>query len=808
MLIAMNKHFAALVMTMCMVVGMVPGGMFGPVTVRAGVGDLVYAMDENGDEVFHGAIGYSISAGDYTIGIDGVYEVESGSGIIIVAPGVDAVLVLGGIIRESVSGSGVASRSPLQIGSGATVTIVLVDGTDNTFSCKGTASATGSIQAGIYVPTGATLIIRGQENNTGTLTATGGRYSTGIGSGANYGCGDIIIEGGTVIATSGGSDALGDINAAGIGGGGTGTAGASGTITISGSPTIVAKTMSTQVDAEDIGAGISDSNVTGVQADVIITGGNVYAENIAFAKNGVANGNEAVEMITVAPKAGSGASLSYNVPKTTSGTYTYEAIVNGVGKAYLWMPITAGLNDIDLVPATTGTAYDTMLIDVIVEHGQVWGTVEKIEWFKVDLSDTTPYNNPIDFNTEYTNAEALGKAGTSPLTTDEREHTFSVPANENAIYWIKVEFTESDGAVSSVFKQIIVNNIRTSATVTESYKTTSGATIQTQTTHGSAIGVGETYIRTVPTISGYTVMGWYKGNYSGSETYVTNQNTNFVIASTTEDVTFIYSLNSSGNIGGGSSGTIINNGNNGGTVVINSDDEDEVALASVDESKPRPPVSDHIKSILETEEHIKYIQGYSDGTVKPDANITRGEVASIFWKLIKSEEKNSPIMIDEFSVVNGDEWYAKAVYYLASIDVISGYEDGIFRPTQSITRAEFAAIASRFDELDLEKTSPFADVSDDHWAHSYIVSACVKGWINGYPGGLFLPNNNITRGETVTIVNYMIGRGIRADDVPRDLYNIYTDLSTNHWAFAEVVEASVEHEYERIEDGYEVYISW
>jgi len=223
-----------------------------------------------------------------------------------------------------------------------------------------------------------------------------------------------------------------------------------------------------------------------------------------------------------------------------------------------------------------------------------------------------------------------------------------------------------------------------------------------------------------------------------------------------------------------------------------------------DDMPSRPPASDKIKDVLETHEHIKYIQGYSDGTVNPNGSITRAEVATIFWRLIKSEDKNNAI-VGTFSDVEDGKWYSQAVNYLVSIGIIKGYEDGTFKPSQSITRAEFATIASRFDDLDLEIINPFIDVPSSHWAHTYVVSAYSKGWISGYPGDIFLPDNNITRAEVVKIVNCMLGRGIEKKDVPSEFNTLYNDLTTGHWAFAEIIEASVEHDYERKENGYEIH---
>ena len=218
----------------------------------------------------------------------------------------------------------------------------------------------------------------------------------------------------------------------------------------------------------------------------------------------------------------------------------------------------------------------------------------------------------------------------------------------------------------------------------------------------------------------------------------------------------------------------------------------------------RPPVSDKVKDTLETELHIQYIQGYPDGTVRPDSNITRAEVASIFWRLLKDSKKNLAVS-GSFDDVDINAWYAQAVNYLASIGILEGYEDGTFRPDHNITRAEFATLISHFDDLSSGAVKPFSDVPVDHWASRYIISAYLKGWVNGYPNGTFMPNNFITRAEVVKAVNYILGRGIKTQDVPSQYHDLYPDLPVTHWAFAEIIEASVAHDYVRLPDGYEIY---
>ena len=216
--------------------------------------------------------------------------------------------------------------------------------------------------------------------------------------------------------------------------------------------------------------------------------------------------------------------------------------------------------------------------------------------------------------------------------------------------------------------------------------------------------------------------------------------------------------------------------------------------------------SETVARLLETEEHIKYLNGYEDGTVRPDNTITRAEVASIFFRLIRDENKNVPVS-GTFTDVDGAKWYAQAVNYLASKGILNGYEDGSFMPDKSVTRAEFAAIASRFDETKEGIANVFVDLAETHWAYKYVMSAYMKGWISGYPGGEFKPENSITRAEVVSIVNRVLGRKLNKDDIDARYRTMYTDLNETHWAFAGIIEASAEHDYEWKEDGYENWLN-
>lgn len=211
------------------------------------------------------------------------------------------------------------------------------------------------------------------------------------------------------------------------------------------------------------------------------------------------------------------------------------------------------------------------------------------------------------------------------------------------------------------------------------------------------------------------------------------------------------------------------------------------------------------ESVAETGEHIWYVCGYPDGSFRPNANITRAEAATIFYRL-KIAGATTTSTISEFSDVSEGAWYYEAVMYLARQNLVDGYGDGTFRPDANITRAEFATLAARYDELDLSEENPFPDVNG-HWAEDYIASAVNKGWLEGYPNGTFRPDNDISRAEAVTLVNNVFDRRIQLTDIPEDVPH-YTDLTESHWAYAAIIEASVTHKFERKDDGYEIWLTW
>ncbi len=197
---------------------------------------------------------------------------------------------------------------------------------------------------------------------------------------------------------------------------------------------------------------------------------------------------------------------------------------------------------------------------------------------------------------------------------------------------------------------------------------------------------------------------------------------------------------------------------------------------------------------LNTTDHIAYLTGYPGGAFGPDNNMTRAEVAQMFYALLNN--KNVTIT-KTFPDVPADAWYAAAVNTLASLGMVSGDEHGNYRPNDPITRAEFCVIALAFAYEPENAVCYFGDVARSDWFYTYVAQAASYGWIGGYTNGNFGPNDRITRAQVTTIVNNMLGRAADRDyviDHQADLVQ-FTDLTRAHWGYFQIMEATNAHDY-------------
>ena len=214
-------------------------------------------------------------------------------------------------------------------------------------------------------------------------------------------------------------------------------------------------------------------------------------------------------------------------------------------------------------------------------------------------------------------------------------------------------------------------------------------------------------------------------------------------------------------------------------------------------NRPKPPVveiPDDVPTGLNGKDHYAYIIGYGNNDVRPQNNITRAEVATIFFRLLTDETRTANMTKSNgYNDVKDGDWFCCAVSTLSKMGIIKGYEDGSFKPNAPISRAEFAAIAARFDPDGDKTPATFADVTS-HWAKDEISIAANHGWIKGYEDGSFKPDQKITRAETMTLVNRVLNRLPEAkDDLHKDMKTWVDNMDETAWYYLAVQEATNSH---------------
>ena len=205
-------------------------------------------------------------------------------------------------------------------------------------------------------------------------------------------------------------------------------------------------------------------------------------------------------------------------------------------------------------------------------------------------------------------------------------------------------------------------------------------------------------------------------------------------------------------------------------------------------------------------DHYAYVVGYPDGTVRPQSNITRAEVTTIFFRLLTEDGRNRNMTsVNSFTDVNDGDWFCTAVSTLAKMGIVNGYADGTFDPNGNITRAEFAAIAARFEKNGNTTAADFGDVYG-HWATKEISIAANNGWILGYEDGTFQPNRLITRAEAMTLINRVLNRVPETtSDLLKGMTTFSDNANTNAWYYIAVQEATNSHDFTRKLNGYEYW---
>ena len=220
--------------------------------------------------------------------------------------------------------------------------------------------------------------------------------------------------------------------------------------------------------------------------------------------------------------------------------------------------------------------------------------------------------------------------------------------------------------------------------------------------------------------------------------------------------------------------------------------------------RPTVTIPDDVPTGLNGNDHYAYIVGYPDKTVRPQNGITRAEVATIFFRLLTDETRNAnSTKSNSYSDVAAGAWYNHAVSTLSAMGIVKGDSYGKFNPNAPITRAEFAAIAARFDDKANTTTADFSDIAS-HWAKNEISAASNNGWITGYPDGTFRPDNKITRAEAMTLVNRVLKRLPETEeDLHDDMIKWSDNSDASQWFYLDVQEATNSHYYQTKENQFE-----
>lgn len=288
------------------------------------------------------------------------------------------------------------------------------------------------------------------------------------------------------------------------------------------------------------------------------------------------------------------------------------------------------------------------------------------------------------------------------------------------------------------------------------------------------------------TKTGHTFEGWFAD--SGFTTPVAA-----LPAGSTGDITLYAKWKENAPVsGGGSGGGSFGGGGSGDP------------SGSVEVVKPEPPSQS--SGMLNKADHMAYIQGFVDGTVRPLANISRAEVATIYFRLLTEEvRKENATTVHSFIDVEEDGWYTEAVATLTAMGIVKGRGDGIFDPAATITRSEFAVIAARFDSEDYTESDLFPDIHG-HWAAAEINRAAQKGWVKGDDAGMFRPDAPITRAEAVTLINRVLERRVDKSGVLEDMKTFPDNADPTVWYYYAIQEAANGHAYTKDKAGKETWV--
>ena len=447
-------------------------------------------------------------------------------------------------------------------------------------------------------------------------------------------------------------------------------------------------------------------------------------------------------------------------PRSTSGTASFTipdgVTLSGTTKLYVFNEQYNGDKMTDYASALCEVQFDTTA--PMLSNGSATRDSETTATVKFTSSEAGSYYYVVDNNATAPNRIDTTTAGASCNANTET----TISLNSLSGKYIHIVVKDAEGNVS---QPLTIQIPAYTYTLTVNLNGGSGSTTGGEYPAGEAIHID------AGSRSNYRFNGWTSSN-GDTFTDASSASTTFTMpaADTTITANWTYS-------GGG-----------GGY----SDDDDEP-------DQPADPDDTGVSDQLNTEDHIQYLFGYPDGTFGPENNMTRAEVAQMFYNLLLDQDVEITKTFDD---VPADAWYAKPVNTLASLDIISGVGDNKFEPERSITRAEFTAMAMKFAVGGEKGENIFSDVDENDWFYDAVVNSIQYGWIHGYGDGTFRPNNPITRAEVTAIVNNMLGRAADEDFVDEHAEELtqFSDIE-KHWAYYHIVEATNDHDYTKPSSG-------
>ncbi|MBQ9349225.1 MAG: S-layer homology domain-containing protein, partial [Oscillibacter sp.] len=444
--------------------------------------------------------------------------------------------------------------------------------------------------------------------------------------------------------------------------------------------------------------------------------------------------------------------------------------------------------------------------EVVKTETQTVNTAEnKIRVVEIPLRyNLTGRYNPMVFRFHGT-ASALRRLASRPKDYQMFDGCFYISGrgNDAVIYIYSNKFSTYSIATSETEAYTVL------------FDTDGGSAVNSQTIPAS----GTAEKPADPVRSGYDFAGWYLRNSDTEFDFSTEITEDIhLVARWTEQTTPSTPVtpstpgSSSRSSGGKSKPSVVaipRDTSNEGTPTPDTDSGTDTGSAKgyTTESPALPSVTG-VDEWLITDTHPAYIGGFSDGTFRPNANISRAQAAAMFYRLLKNP---NVARTTSFSDMTGNEWYAEAVYTLSSMGIIQGYSDGSFHGNDTISRAAFAAIAARLSKTNGETGTgvTFSDVPSTHWAHDTIAQASYYGWIGGYSNGTFNPSAPITRAAVTAVINRMLGRSADQQYVSAHSgeLNQFSDVrDPAAWYYYNVAEAANSHGF-TVTDGNETWNS-